>query len=857
MLNEFRAIEKLCVKNSSEPLIRVYRFGKLVDSPYFYIDMELCDFSLEIYIYEIGISRASGLHSPRCFPSSRDTNSIWVTMRDISEGLAFIHRNSEVHRDLKPTNSDILFSTSLILVLYSVARGVWKIGDFGFSTERASTTRLTEVRRGTPSYRAPELLKDLPTFNDRVDIWALGCILYELVSQKKAFCDDWNVIEYARADAKRLVPLEPFIEVPSRIPLTNLIQTMLQVLPKGRPSARELSTLFNTVIVDGLATLCMQSEVIPFHSPVCSTSVDNNEVEPSKSIIFSVPYERNPFFVGRDVILKGLSDELSMKKPNRYNNRIALYGLGGIGKTQIALEYAHRHEEYYSYVFWISAVNSAELLSGFCQIAIVVRCALSLTVPEEVAKAVLRWLRATKDWLLIIDNLDDVKIVEGYLPDTNWGGHTLITTRNSNCDDIPATGMEIREMEQNDCVNLLLARILAVDPTEEVQNEARKIVNSLGGLPLAVEQAAAYIRSPENVTEYLKVFEEYRHAVLGWRLPANSTYKHTVATTWRMSLERLTVLCPKAAELLQYLAFMNPDEISVEFLKEGVEALPVSLQCLIKDPCHWRECVDALQNFCFIRIFKLSGTKIRIHRLVQAIIQDQLGHETKCRVLSHLIQLGLKSFPDSRLDMKRREICRRFRSQVVVFVKHCQSLRIANREWLGLVERLAVYLYVDGFFNDASVWWDLTFNIRKEIFGLEHSDTLRSMDGLVRSWGGLGRHKDACALATEALRLQRRVLGHEHSDTLRSMNTLATLYAYMHRFKEEAELLIKTFNIRRKILGEDHPDTLWSMNSLAACYANLGRTTEATRLSIDSLNIRKRVLGPDHPSTLQSMSKLV
>src|SRR5271167_127160 len=132
--------------------------------------------------------------------------------------------------------------------------------------------------------------------------------------------------------------------------------------------------------------------------------------------IFNVRYERYPYFSGRDDFLEKLSRELYDPKPRRWKHRISLHGLGGVGKTQIALEYAYRHQSDYTYVFWISAVDQSQLLSGFVHIAKLSGCAKATNKPSEVAKSVLDWLQITENWLLIIDNLDNIDIVRDYLP---------------------------------------------------------------------------------------------------------------------------------------------------------------------------------------------------------------------------------------------------------------------------------------------------------------------------------------------------------------------------------------------------------------------------------------------------------
>ena len=164
-----------------------------------------------------------------------------------------------------------------------------------------------------------------------------------------------------------------------------------------------------------------------------------------------------------------------------------MHGLGGVGKTQIALEYAYRHQLHYTYVFWISAVDQSQLLSGFVDLAKLSGCAKETNKPSEVAKSVLDWLRVTENRLLNIDNLDDITIVKDYLASTSGVGHTLITTRNENNDGIPAGGLEVTEMNHQDCVQFLIDRIRVTDPTPEIRNEAHKIVQELGCLPLAIE----------------------------------------------------------------------------------------------------------------------------------------------------------------------------------------------------------------------------------------------------------------------------------------------------------------------------------------------------------------------------------
>lgn len=575
---------------------------------------------------------------------------------------------------------------------------------------------------------------------------------------------------------------------------------------------------------------------------------------PIAKSVFCVRYDRNPFFTGRDDLLERLWKELTDRKPKRYNHRISLYGLGGVGKTQIALEHAYRHRSDYNYVFWISAVNQAQLLSGFRDIAKTTRCIpeIRISEPQELAKSVLEWLQSIENWLLIIDNLDDITIVDGYLPNINGMGHTLITTRNKNSDGIPAVGIEVEVMKSDDCVQLLLDRISPIPMKPQMQNEAQKIVEELGFLPLAIEQAAAYIRNSQKIEEFLITYKKERRQVLGWRPKGNYPYNYTVATTWRMSLEQLQTSCPNSIILIHLLVFLNPDEIPVEYLQAGSSGLRPEIRGIVENDFYFRESLNALESFSLIRVLG-EGQKISIHRLLQAVIKDDLDSLQRARIASDVIGLGLRSFPDLS-DEGKRGICRLYRSQVIASLEHVNTEN--ESKWHLLAGRVSDYLRMDGFYTDCLHWSNLTFDARARILGLEHPDTLQSMNGLALSQWRIGRVKVAKELHERTLEARKRVLGLEHPDTLQSMYGLAAAHWSLGRTKEATQLHEKTLEIRKRALGLEHPDTLKSMYGLAVSYSSLNRPKEAAQLHEEALEIQKRVLGLEHPDTLWSMNNL-
>jgi NB-ARC domain len=149
--------------------------------------------------------------------------------------------------------------------------------------------------------------------------------------------------------------------------------------------------------------------------------------------------QKNPHFTGRKNLLKLLHDKLFDEKQEQYTHRVALYGLGGIGKTQVAIEHIITHEDYYTGIYWITAVDQAELFSGFQKIAAKTGCVTTSMDPADMARAVLEWLGTQDRWLLVLDNMDDICVAGDYLPYLkSGGGHLLITTRDPNTIGIPA-----------------------------------------------------------------------------------------------------------------------------------------------------------------------------------------------------------------------------------------------------------------------------------------------------------------------------------------------------------------------------------------------------------------------------------
>ena len=502
----------------------------------------------------------------------------------------------------------------------------------------------------------------------------------------------------------------------------------------------------------------------------------------SASGCFLVPYPENPMFIGRDSLISSIAEKLSSSEQYRHNHRIALYGLGGVGKTQTALGYVYKTRSSYHSTFWISGVNQATLISGYRQIATLTKCTEDTTDldPLKVVQKVIDWLETQRSWLLVIDNLDDVKIVEGCLPKNDVKRHTLITTRNPNADDIPAQGLEVLEMDPKEASDLLLTRAgLSLD-CKMSRLEAENIVKELGFLPLAIDQAACFIRETKRrIEDFLPLYRQNRSnraKLQKWVPNGNRTYQYSVATTWQVSFNHIKgdPQYPLAAQLLQLFAFLNPDSILLEFLQLGAESLDHDLRDLINNEIDLEAVLNVLERFSLIKRIPAIRA-ISIHRLVQDVIMHEFDDERLLEKWKSVISL-LLVFPEFDVtDNHSKVLCRRYQDQVLVPLLKCGEMTSESilLSILPLLYRIWDFLRSEGNFTIAEELMLKSVHIKAGLFGERHPDTLRSMNNLALTYSHLGRHNDALDLNQTVLNARKDVLGERHPDTLTSMNNLA------------------------------------------------------------------------------------
>ena len=586
------------------------------------------------------------------------------------------------------------------------------------------------------------------------------------------------------------------------------------------------------------------------------TKQQDVSVETFEPETFIVPFDKNERFIGRKKLLQTLHQMLCEEVESAWNHRVALHGMGGVGKTQVAIEYIYTNRKNYDRIYWIRADNQASILSGFQDIAVRTQCLSSLSIqnPDQklVASLVLGWLRRQKNWLIVLDNLDDITIVQDYLPERGPDKHTLISTRNPDAHGIPARGLEIPILELNESIEMLCN--LAEMDQETHQLSAKEVVKELQYLPLAIDQAASYVRSVTNdFTAFLIDYRLRRPELHKWVPQGNRQYSHSLATVWIVSLEFVEREMQIALKFLELFSFLNPDNISLDFLKEGQSAFEPEMEEMLADNLKFAEVLIGLERFSLVKWSKKQRT-LSMHRLIQAVVKDKMEGRRRDFWASVVVKMCDIVTPKN-LDNETRGQFRQHQTQVVVPLaglgRYCPPAGVE------IVFRVGDFMALEGKYTEGEKLVSLAILLLSgSSCKKDEVRTLKFAARLADIKRRLGRLQEAVALHKKALAGQINLVGRDHTDTLMTKHSLAVVYRNQGLLSEAAELYNEVLGDRMKILGKHHPDTLRTKHNLALVYWNQGRLGDATELAEDELEARTRNLGTEHLLTCSSMASL-
>jgi tetratricopeptide (TPR) repeat protein len=572
-----------------------------------------------------------------------------------------------------------------------------------------------------------------------------------------------------------------------------------------------------------------------------------------------IPYQRNPFFTGREDVLTRLHRALRAENTMALSHPQGISGLGGIGKTQTALEYAHRYRTDYDAVFWVRADSVPSLTSSLVELASVLQLPERDEQDQEIiVQAVLRWFHLHPDWLLIYDNIDDLSIAEPFLPKAG-PGHLLFTTRAHALGGL-AQRLDIQKMEAEIGALLLLRRanLLPLQAAlnmanSDDQSNARAISEKLDGLPLALDQAGAYIKeAPCPLPDYLSRYQTRRSDILPVRGQFDQDYPASVATTWSLSFERVSQVNPAAAELLDICAFLAPDAIPEEMITEGAQHLTPSLQAAVIHPLQFDQAIASLLAYSLVG--RNADATLTIHRLIQAVLKDAMDEHMQGEWALRTVLAVNEAFPE--VEFTTWQQCERYLSHALACATWVEQEQINQEEAARLLYRTGWYLDDRGQYSESERLYKRALAIGEQTWGSDHPRTANIFNNLAQLYHNLGKYLEAEQLTKRALTIQEQKLGGDHPVTLGTLSNLAELYRVQGKDSEAEQLMKRVLAIREQKFGDDQPDTANSLNNLAELYRAQGKYTEAEPLYQRAISICEQRFGDDHPNTAVCLSNL-
>ncbi|MFI7639516.1 FxSxx-COOH system tetratricopeptide repeat protein [Nonomuraea sp. NPDC049400] len=514
--------------------------------------------------------------------------------------------------------------------------------------------------------------------------------------------------------------------------------------------------------------------------------------------------KRNPNFTGRADLLLALRKSISpvtavVAQP------MALQGLGGVGKTQLAVEYAWQYRTHYDLVWWVSADQPMLVPSALAAMA----TALGLppatsTGVEQAAQSVLRALQSGvpyRSWLMIFDNAEEPDLIKDYIP--RGTGHVIITSRNSRWSDYEDT-VAVDVFKREESMAFLLKR-LAGAVTEP---EANQVAEVLGDLPLALEQAAALLsRTLMPVDEYVGLVKKRTGAVLN--LEKSPTYPQSMTAAWQVSVSQLEDRVPAAVEVLRCCAFFGPEPIPRDVFRRGNQAVGPRLAQILSDPIMLTNALSNLERLALVKVEPSTRT-LQVHRLNQALLRDETSPEDR-EELRHEVHMLLAGTAPSDPDDTAR--------------------------W-SRFEELAAHLEPSGLIECTVP------AVRK--FALD----------LVRYLYVRGSYKQAQALLDQYIAKWTQDSGPRHADVLKARIHLGLVYLGLTFYTRASELMSETLQVMTEELGPDRPETLWAKKSYAAALRGRGEFFQARQGDQELLEAYERASGERDPDTLQARNNL-
>ncbi|KAJ5640322.1 uncharacterized protein N7484_008184 [Penicillium longicatenatum] len=628
--------------------------------------------------------------------------------------------------------------------------------------------------------------------------------------------------------------------------------------------------------------------------------------KPAGVCLSQAPYIDPGLFVGRGSELDQITEFLHPVQGVQKQQRLVLGGMGGIGKTRLAIAYAESRSGYYSSVFWLNAASEATLKDSFRSIASLIFDIQDpqLLESKDIIGRVRQWLSHPDNtrWLLLFDNYDDPDLFEinDYYPHTTSHGAILVTTRWP--DRVGGNILHVKPLQD-------IADSLAVLQTrskrENVQSDlhAKRLAKRLAGLPLALATAGTYLqRSTFTFERYLQEYEK-RWNIDPRRLTKLQEYRdRTLYTTWDLSYARLETEDSDAANLLKLLAYFGNQSLWYELFHDGLtKETPKWLRELVADDISFQGVMGTLTEYFFLEVHSTSEswsmhncvhdwTLAALNRDIDTVYYwyafdcvdrsmsgtdpSSWGHITFSRLAGHATRLVQHRFLETGViyDLQPDQLAKVLRASQLLqdqvqlaaaeqmylqaLAGYEKALGQDHTSTLRTVNNLGNLYSEQGKLDEAEQMYVRALAGREKALGLDHTSTLETVNNMGNLYSNQNKLDEAEQMYVRALAGKEKALGPDHTSTLTIVHNIGNLYSEQGKLDEAEQVFMRALAGREKALGLDHTLTLETVNSLGNLYRDQGKLDEAEHMYTRTLAGKEKTLGPDHTSTLETVHNL-
>ena len=576
----------------------------------------------------------------------------------------------------------------------------------------------------------------------------------------------------------------------------------------------------------------------------------HNYPEPVFPIHYLPPH--NPNFTGREAQLAQLHTALSQREATVAITQ-TIAGLGGVGKTQLALAYAHQHKGEYELAWWLDGSDGLTIDLGLQTLG----RRLNLPLPADDFAAMRQIVLSAVNsmaqrWLLIYDNVDSLPPhdLQPYLP--SGKGSVLITSRNPRWGNMAVLSLPVFTPAESAA---FWQKRLGVGSAAQERARAELAVE-LGHFPLALEHAAAYIHENEmGADDYVRLFRARRDELWAEAEPPDA-YTRTITTTWNLAFDEARREAGAAA-LLNLFCFLDGEGIPLALLREHADGLPPELGAWVGDVLALNRALKALSRYSLVA---RQGETVSMHRLVQAVGRDQMGAERRAEWLVMTVYWLFGADDFDLHDMNTWPATGRLLPHLQAAVAEAERWEMENEPVAALNDHIDCYLSLYGQLAKAKPYSARALAIREKVWGVEHPNTAASLNNLGSLLQAMGELGEAQPYFARALAIHEKVLGVEHPTTASSLNNMGGLLDSMGELAEARTYYARALAIQEKVLGPEHPDTALSLNNMGGLLQDMGELAEARTYYARALAIYEKVLGAEHSdmaTRLNSMGTLL